>query len=115
MANRSGHDFRANEIGSPLSEWLRYMKRLEATVYGRVQGVSFRYYTKREAERLNLVGWVANQRDGAVCVVAEGPEEVLLEFETFLHRASPAAYVSKVESRWFAPSGEFFRFEVRWL
>ncbi|MCA9933780.1 MAG: acylphosphatase [Ardenticatenaceae bacterium] len=91
------------------------MKRLEATVYGRVQGVSFRYYTQREAGRLNLVGWVANQADGAVRVVAEGPEDVLQEFETYLHRGSPAAHVSRVESRWFAPSGEFYRFEVRWL
>ena len=47
-------------------------KRLEAIVYGYVQGVYFRYYTKREAENLGLTGWVANRSDGAVQVVAEG-------------------------------------------
>ncbi|HCB50358.1 MAG TPA: acylphosphatase, partial [Chloroflexi bacterium] len=40
------------------------MKRVEATVQGYVQGVSFRYYTQREALRLGLTGWVRNESDG---------------------------------------------------
>ena len=49
------------------------LARLEATVFGLVQGVYFRQYTWQEARQLNLVGWVANQPDGTVRVVAEGP------------------------------------------
>ena len=36
-------------------------KRLDATVHGRVQGVGFRWFVMRRAERLGLVGWVANE------------------------------------------------------
>jgi len=45
--------------------------RLEAVVRGRVQGVGFRYYVSREARRLGLAGWVANERDGSVRAVVE--------------------------------------------
>lgn len=91
------------------------MKRLEATVYGRVQGVSFRYYTQQEARRHNITGWVANQRDGTVRVVAEGSEEQLQQLEAFLHRGSSAARVDKVEADWRAATGEFTGFGIRWL
>ena len=73
------------------------MKQLEATIYGRVQGVSFRYYTQREAERLGIVGWVANQYDGTVKVIAVGSESVLQQLKLFLHRGSPMAYVELVD------------------
>ncbi|MEZ4517558.1 MAG: acylphosphatase [Chloroflexota bacterium] len=87
--------------------------RLDATVTGRVQGVSFRYYTLQEAQRLGLVGWVANQRDGSVKVVAEGPESVLQAFVGFLRTGSPLAVVDKViESRGLA-TGEFSSFRIR--
>lgn len=91
------------------------MKRLEATVYGRVQGVSFRYYTRREALRLGLAGWVANQWDGSVRVVAEGPEEALETFLAFLHRGPRAARVTRVDVDWFTATGEFSTFEIRYL
>ena len=51
--------------------------RLVAVVRGYVQGVGFRWFVQREAARLGLEGWVANQADGSVEVVAEGPEDVL--------------------------------------
>ncbi len=90
-------------------------KRVEATVYGRVQGVSFRYYTRLEANRLNLVGWVANQSDGTVYTVVEGPESALQQFLTFLHNGSPAAHVDRVDAQWGEPRQEFSRFRVRFL
>ena len=48
------------------------MKRLRTIVAGRVQGVTFRAYTRREAERLGLTGYALNRADGSVEVVAEG-------------------------------------------
>ena len=62
------------------------IKQLEAIVYGRVQGVSFRYYTRLEAQRLGVTGWVANQRNGTVRVVAQGQEAAVSAFIEFLHR-----------------------------
>jgi acylphosphatase len=90
------------------------MKRLTASVRGIVQGVSFRDYTRREATRLLLTGWVANQWDGTVKVVAEGPEETLQQFVRWLHKGSPAARVDQVDVAWSAASGEFRQFEIRW-
>jgi len=89
--------------------------RVHATVYGRVQGVNFRYYTTRTARRLGLKGWVANRRDGTVETVAEGKRSDLEEFVDFLHRGSPAASVGDVDAKWTEPSGEFDGFRVRYL
>jgi acylphosphatase len=89
--------------------------RLRATVHGRVQGVNFRYYAVREAERLGLTGWVANRWDGAVETVAEGSREALDRFQAFLHRGSPSAFVQRVDDRWEQPTGEFRHFGVRHL
>ncbi len=89
-------------------------RRLEAHVRGRVQGVSFRYYTRSQADRLDLTGWVRNEADGAVSVVAEGPETALRQLLAFLHRGPPAANVSQVETRWGSPTGDLPRFEIRW-
>jgi acylphosphatase len=89
------------------------MKRVEAVVYGRVQGVSFRYYTQREAGRLRLTGWVRNRRDGTVETLAEGPEEALQAFVKFLHRGSPSARVDRVALSWGDATSEFNQFSVR--
>jgi acylphosphatase len=91
------------------------MKQLEAVVHGQVQGVSFRYYTKREALRLGVTGWVANQRDGTVKVVAQGSDEALAQLISFLHQGPTMATVNKVETNWVAPSKRFARFNIRWL
>jgi len=89
------------------------MKRLEATVTGRVQGVFFRDTARREAQRLGLTGWVRNEPDGSVKVVAEGNSDALQTFEQFLHRGSPAARVERVAAEWREAIGEFRGFRVR--
>lgn len=91
------------------------MKQIEAIVKGRVQGVSFRYYTRLTAERLGAVGWVANRRDGTVQVVAQADEKTLQAFVDFLHEGSPAARVDQVEVTWMEPEDSFTQFRVRWL
>lgn len=90
------------------------IKRIEATVYGRVQGVSFRYYTQKEAIRLNLTGFVANDSDGSVRVVAEGSEDILKNMVDYLHIGSPASTVEKVSTTWATATNEFNKFSVRW-
>lgn len=88
-------------------------KRIEANVYGHVQGVSFRYYTRREARRLGLTGWVANHIDGTVKVVADGPEINLHQMIGFLQKGPPAARVDKVQVVWQEASTEFNEFSIR--
>ena len=55
-------------------------------VRGRVQGVGFRWWTQREACARDLVGWVRNQRDGSVEIIAGGNSFPLDEFSERLHR-----------------------------
>ena len=47
--------------------------RLTAWVHGHVQGVGFRWWTRSRALELGLTGYAANQVDGRVLVVAQGP------------------------------------------
>lgn len=49
--------------------------RLTAWVHGHVQGVGFRWWTRSRALELGLTGYAANQVDGRVLVVAQGPRQ----------------------------------------
>jgi acylphosphatase len=89
--------------------------QLEAIVHGRVQGVSFRYYTRLEAQRLGVTGWVANQPDGTVMVVAQGTDKALAQLAEFLHRGPSMARVVKVEIDWVEATTEYHRFSIQWL
>ena len=89
--------------------------RLSVSVFGRVQGVSFRYYTRREAVSLGLTGWVRNETDGSVKVVAEGERHQLKLFLAFLRKGPPGAHVYQVQEEWSRKPGEFGVFEIRWL
>jgi acylphosphatase len=88
--------------------------RVQAVVHGRVQGVSFRYYTQRRASSLDLTGYVRNLWDGTVEVVAEGPRQSLEELLAFLHVGPRAALVTQVDTEWPRPTGAFTHFEVRY-
>ncbi len=87
--------------------------RLDAIVYGRVQGVSFRYYTQREARRLNISGWVANLPDGTVRVVAEGQDTAIRQLANFLNQGPPAARVEHVKADWLPVTHEFRDFAIK--
>jgi acylphosphatase len=75
-------------------------ERLDAIVHGRAQGVGFRYFVLREAMALSLAGFVANERDGSVRVVAEGPRQDLDALVERLEAGPPAAIVERVVTRW---------------
>jgi acylphosphatase len=90
------------------------VSRLEAVVSGMVQGVYFRHFTRQEANRLNLTGWVANQPDGTVKVVAEGDKSNLDNLLDFLHNGPPAARVENVKTTWSDAEGAYTEFRVRY-
>jgi acylphosphatase len=87
-------------------------ERLHAIVHGRVQGVSFRFYTRDEADALGLTGWVANQDDGSVEVVAEGPRAMLDRLAAWLQHGPPAARVTNVQINFLPPTDQFDRFTI---
>lgn len=87
-------------------------QRLLARIHGRVQGVSFRYFTLRAAERLGLTGWVRNRFDGTVELVAEGEKQILIQFIEIINQGSGMAQVVNIEQRWDQASGEFTKFSI---
>jgi acylphosphatase len=88
-------------------------ERLEARVVGEVQGVGFRWFAQREATRLGLVGWVANDADGWVTVVAEGPSAALDVLQGLLSSGPPGSRVRDVTAERLPATGRFARFEIR--
>jgi len=95
------------------NEWTEELERLRAIVYGRVQGVGFRYFTQREASALGLTGYVRNRWDGTVEVVAEGPRQALERLVARLRIGPRSAYVRDVSLEWGEATGEFRYFNVR--
>ncbi len=88
--------------------------RLSAIVRGRVQGVSFRYFTVRRARELGLTGYVCNRWDRTVEVVVEGERAAAEKLLEFIRVGPPAARVERVEAQWGSYSGQYKRFEVRY-
>ncbi len=87
-------------------------KRLEARVYGFVQGVGFRYFVKRNALRLGLSGYAKNLPDGSVEVVAEGSEESLLKLLEYLRQGNSYSRVEKVDYSFKDARNEVIGFET---
>ncbi len=66
-------------------------------VRGRVQGVGFRWYVEREAGLLGVSGWVRNNSDGSVEVLASGTADQLSGLRSRLHQGPRAARVDSVD------------------
>src|ERR1700752_670685 len=66
-------------------------------VRGRVQGVGFRWVVEREAHILQIAGWVRNNHDGSVEVLAQGTRDQLAGLHSRLRAGRRAARVDSVE------------------
>ena len=81
-------------------------------VRGRVQGVFYRASTEARARQLGLTGWVRNDENGDVELIACGAMQALQEFEKWLWQGPDNAHVNDVRAT-PAPAQIFARFEVR--
>lgn len=89
------------------------LERLEAEVHGRVQGVGFRWFVQRAAERLALVGYARNLPDGRrVEVVAEGARSALEALLAELRRGPSGSHVERVPHSFSPAAGGFSSFEI---
>jgi DNA ligase D-like protein (predicted 3'-phosphoesterase) len=70
---------------------------IRAVVHGGVQGVGFRYATRRRARALGVMGWVRNRDDGTVQVHGEGSGKAIAAFVEFLGSGPPGAAVAHLE------------------
>ncbi len=87
--------------------------RIEAVVHGRVQGVGFRWFVRRAASSLGLVGWVRNESDGSVRLVAEGPSDALERLIGEVRAGPSGASVSQLEVARSEAAGGFDGFTIR--
>ena len=85
-------------------------------VRGRVQGVGFRGFVEREAHILGMSGWVRNNHDGSVEVLAQGTREQLSGLHSRLREGPRAARVDVVEVSEASPAAGLssFRIEGAW-
>jgi len=73
------------------------MKRVRVRVYGDVQGVFFRYTTKKTAKKLGLFGWCQNEGDGSVHIVVEGEDKNVDKFVEWAKKGPPMARVKEIK------------------
>ena len=90
------------------------VERVDVIVEGRVQGVGYRDFCVRSADRLGVVGYAANLEDGSVRVVGEGPRVALEALVRELQQGPRLARVTSTRVTWQASSGEFTRFGIRY-
>ena len=88
------------------------MKSVSITVYGNVQGVYFRQFTKQKAEELSITGWVRNMEGGEVFMKLTGLHETLEEMERWCYKGSPQSVVDRVIVKNIELI-EFDKFEIR--
>ncbi len=87
--------------------------RLSIKIHGQVQGVFFRSETKKQADLLDLIGWVKNNSDGTVECLAEGDKDKLDQLLDWCNIGSDGAKVDKVEVKWQLFEGENNKFEIK--
>ena len=85
-------------------------------VRGRVQGVGFRWFVEREAHILGIAGWVRNNHDGSVEVLAQGTRDQLSGLHGRLREGPRAARVDSVDVSEASPVAGLssFRIEGAW-
>ena len=82
-------------------------------IYGKVQGVGYRFFATRTARRLELKGWIRNLRDGTVDAVVEGESENIDEWIAELKEGPRFAEVSKIDQEKRDFTGTLGDFDVK--
>ena len=90
------------------------IKRVHVIVEGRVQGVFFRAFTRDEALKLGLTGWVRNRVDGSVEALIEGQEAAVNKMLQWFHQGSPHSQVAKVLATEESPVNDNTTFEIHY-
>lgn len=89
------------------------MTTVHAFVTGFVQGVGYRQFVRKQAEKLGLTGWVQNLPDGRVEFVGQGKKEVI---EKLIEQCKKGPFLSEVkdiEIKWEESTEPLIGFQVR--
>ena len=90
------------------------MMTVQVRVEGRVQGVYFRDYTRREALKQGVTGWVRNCSDGSVEAIVSGPEKSVEAMLDWFQIGSPHARVLAVKVKEITLPQDFADFHIRY-
>jgi acylphosphatase len=88
------------------------MEQIRAIVYGIVQGVGFRYHTCQIAQQLGVTGFVRNQPDGTVEIVAVGTSDQLKALLQWANQGPAGARVDQVNTEPHSGSAYFDGFTI---
>ena len=88
------------------------LKGIHLVVSGVVQGVGFRWYVRRMAEKYGLKGYVRNLYDGSVETVAEGDESALKFFSEEVCIGPHYAHITSAKVNWLDYTGEYKEFRI---
>lgn len=88
------------------------MEHIRAVVHGVVQGVGFRYHTRQIAQQLGVKGFVRNQPDGTVEIVAVGTSDQLNSLLDWANQGPVGARVTQVEAGPHTGSAHFDGFTI---
>lgn len=86
--------------------------RKRMKIYGRVQGVGFRYRAEQAAGLLGITGWVRNAEDGTVEMEAQGSEAAINKMMTFINGGTYVR-IDRIETEIIETEKES-GFGVRW-
>ena len=86
--------------------------RAEIVVNGLVQGVGFRYFVYREAQKIGVYGFVKNLYTGEVLTIVEGDKAKIEYLIKKLHVGPRSASVKNCVVNWYEPKNEFNSFEI---
>ena len=90
------------------------LQRITVRYEGRVQGVGFRFTVVRLAQDLDVTGWVQNEFDGSVSMVAEGEDEELMALLQAIQNSHLGRYITNQRVRQSTATDEFKQFGVRY-
>ncbi len=88
------------------------MIHITIRVIGKVQGVNYRFFVRKNAEELGLAGFVKNEHDGSVYIEVEGSFEQIDKFVVWCKEGPPGAIVENMITKGGEVRG-FTRFEIR--
>lgn len=90
-------------------------QRVHVFYSGRVHGVGFRLTAEETAQRVGVVGWVKNLRDGRVELLAEAEEVVLRQFLDEIRNGPMKRFIRDEEIAWSQATEAFDEFEIRYF
>ena len=95
-----------------MSSQLEDIPTVKMKITGKVQGVGFRYFVLRQAQKLGINGWVSNKSNGDVEAFAQGEKVDLEQFIAKVKEGPSFSRVEDVSLNWVNEADQYFGFEI---